>query len=349
MENEISSSPTSSVYLAPDGGPGLEKTVIRPGVGPSAGNGSCVRLRYSMRLSGTSIDQAFDSSSTRLHGILEFTIGKRRVIRAMELIAASMSVGEECEVVCSPKFAFGSEGLKRKNVPPNSTIVIHVEMVSFEGGVVEKPLSEMSASERFAKAELFKEQGNKLFKETKYEKAVSEYSNAIRLLANIFTQPMVHPENVTNINTSNIASFPTTSSDSTGDVNTPGSNVDNVRAAPALVTDRNPPDNYKSDGYQEAEVVIDATSSEKHEVAATAVPNGESEKGNDNTPDSISLSNYAVQVNEPSESQVVSLHVRTLNNLSLCCFKLGQHASAEEGATLAIRLDEKNFKGFYYR
>ncbi len=340
MESQSNIPSCYTIHLAPDGGFGLDKTVLRSGAGPPAGNGSCVRLRYSMRLSGTSLEQSFDSSSTRSSGVLEFTVGKRRVIPAMELIAASMAIGEECEVVCAPKFAFGSAGLKRKNVPPNSTIAIRVEMVSFKGGVEEKPFAEMTASERFAKAELYKEQGNKLFKETKYEKAVSEYSTAIRLLANIFTQPMVHPEKSLTSNNHDMVPVGSSNPRNMQNDGTPGSNVDNVRAAPALKTDRDQSTEETQDGYQEANIVADEAISGK-EVIDPYIENGGSPEVNGQS--------NSTEADTPSESQVVGLHVRTLNNLSLCCFKLGQHASAEEGATLAIRLDEKNFKGFYYR
>jgi len=301
-------------------------------------------------------------------------VGKRRVIPAIELIAESMCIDEICEVTCTSSYTFGRAGLKRKGIPGNSTIIIKMHLVSFKAsGHSEKSFAEMSAAERFAKAERFKECGNKLFKETKYEKAVAEYSSAIRLLANVFTQPMIRPENLKKEEEEEKEKELTKSEEESTEAPTttsptpePGSNVDNANATVVSNTDE--------EGFQEAEIVIDATGTGEPLVQTPGiVANGTLEEEGalpttttSSEPNGVVSDGAAPEINSadndndkdddeeatagsPTEAEVVSLHVRTLNNLSLCCFKLGQHASAEEGATLAIRLDEKNFKGFYYR
>lgn len=311
--------------LAPDGG--LEKTVLRAGAGEPAGMGAQVRMHYSMRYPGEEVADAFDKSSDRLRhgGELCFTVGRRKTIYAVERIAESMCEGELCDVVCSPKYTFGSYGYTRKGVKPNSTVVIRAEMLSFVSATAEKSYAEMTPKERFAKAEQFKEIGNKLFKETKYKKAVQEYSNAIRLLSNIFNQPMQRPKTT--------EPEPAT---------IPSSVVEAATANPVVDTDE--------DGFQEAEIVIDATGDDgvvTEVVSADAAPADDTPK--DASPEEPVVEEAEVVEDGLSEEEVIGLHVRTLNNLALCCFKLGEHVSAEEGATLAIRLDENNFKGYYYR
>eukprot|EP00171_Calliarthron_tuberculosum_P001651 IDg1651t1 len=285
-------------------------------------------------------------------------------------------------------------------------------MVTLDGGAEpEKPFTEMSATERFARAEHFKEIGNRLFKEHKFEKAVAEYTKTIRCIASVFHQPMQRPRDTTadaqapapkSATEKAVAPTPLTSPEADAPAPIPSSEADgapaqetNVEHSAALTSE---PTTNEADvaspsgeqvpstdvrkahavpvvlengsintattkmailddsGFQEAEVVIDATgdtpiiqtpstsvqpstTEEEHKTAAdaTAEPrdgaDGDKQDEND----------------VPTEEQVLELHVRTLNNLSLCCIKLGEHKSAEEGASLAIRMDDKNFKAFYYR
>ena len=97
-----------------------------------------------------------------------------------------MRKGEHCTVHAAAPYAFGKAGLRRKNVPPDADVVLHVEMVDFEGGEKHKSLAEMTPMERFQRAKMCKEEGNALFKEIKYEKAVVQYSQCIRYLANLY-------------------------------------------------------------------------------------------------------------------------------------------------------------------
>lgn len=376
--------------LSPDGG--LEKTVLRAGKGAPAGRGARVSLRYSMRLASAAAHDMFDSSSKRRNGLLEFTVGRGRVIPAMERIAESMALDEECEVTCAPKHAFGSAGLKRKNVPSNATIVIRAEMVGFDGGAKpQKAFSEMSASERFSRAEHFKEIGNRLFKEHKFEKAVEEYTNAIRCIAAVFHQPMERPRSVTKaastpapkpsdveaeaaelIPTSKsadadapadapVSTTEAADSSSPSSEQVPSSDVADANAVPAVLANGSGESKTEEmgtmddSGFQEAEIVVDATIDVSDPQAPTTSVEPNVVEAPMNSADTIPESPKAADGEKkeddasPTEDQVLELHVRTLNNLSLCCIKLGVHSSAEEGASLAIRMDNKNFKAFYYR
>lgn len=165
----------------------VRKTVLTEGTGEEAGRGAKVTVKYSLHLCDGDADGALiDTSDGRPTGTLTFTQGRRKVIAALDVLTQSMTLGEKCRAVADAAYAFGSKGLKRKNVPPNSDVVLHVEMMAFEGGEKKKLLADMTPRERFDQAKVCKEDGNSLFKELKYEKAMVQYSQCIRLVSNVF-------------------------------------------------------------------------------------------------------------------------------------------------------------------
>lgn len=170
----------------------LIKTILREGEGDEAGRGAKVALKYSLSLSEDS--EPFDSSETRRNGTLEFSLGKKKVIPALELLAQSMKLKEKCKAKAAAPYAFGGKGLRRKGVPPNSPIFMEVEMIRLEGGEKKKALADMTPTERFEQAKECKEAGNTFFKELKYEKALTQYSQCIRYLSNVFYKPNIAPK-----------------------------------------------------------------------------------------------------------------------------------------------------------
>lgn len=52
---------------------------------------------------------------------------------------------------------------------------------------------------------------------------------------------------------------------------------------------------------------------------------------------------------DPDEKEVKTLHVTTLNNLSLCLVKMENYRQAVEKASLALKLDPQSHKALYYR
>lgn len=165
------------------------KTILVEGTGETAGRGAKVGVRYSLRLSEEDDTEPFDSSAKRRDGVLEFTLGRAKVIPALEVVVNSMKMGEKCKARSTAPYAFGARGLKRKGVPPHADVYLEVEMVRCEGGEKKKPLADMSPKERFEEAKSCKEVGNNFFKEQKYEKALEKYGQSIRFLANVFYKP----------------------------------------------------------------------------------------------------------------------------------------------------------------
>lgn len=167
----------------------LLKSVLVEGSGEPAGRGSKVAVRYALRLSDEEGAEPFDSSAKRRDGMLEFTLGRKKVVPALELVAQSMKLGEKCKARAAAPYAFGARGLKRKGVPPNAVVFMDVELVRCEGGEKKKSLADMCPAERFEEAKSCKEVGNNFFKEQKYEKALAQYSQSIRFLSNVFYKP----------------------------------------------------------------------------------------------------------------------------------------------------------------
>lgn len=228
--------------LSEDGA--LSKTILVEGEGEEAGRGARVAVRYALYLPDEKGSTPFDSSVKRKDGILEFTLGRKKVIPALELVAQSMKLGEKCKAKAEAPYAFGSRGLKRKGVLPNSTIFMEVEMVRFEGGEKKKTLADMSPNERFEEAKTCKETGNTFFKEQKYDKALTQYTQGIRYLSNVFYKPS--------------SALPSRVDKSVGNSSTKSTSQEEV-----------PEENGKADegGFDEAQV-IDAEGQDDADVSA---------------------------------------------------------------------------------
>ncbi|CAL1592300.1 unnamed protein product [Knipowitschia caucasica] len=107
---------------------GVLKLVKREGTGqelPMIGD------KVSVHYVGTLLDGThFDSSRDREKFC--FDLGKGQVIRAWDIGVATMKVGEVCQLICKPEYAYGSAGSPPK-IPPNATLVFEIELFDFHG------------------------------------------------------------------------------------------------------------------------------------------------------------------------------------------------------------------------
>uniref|UniRef100_A0A3B4WF88 peptidylprolyl isomerase n=1 Tax=Seriola lalandi dorsalis TaxID=1841481 RepID=A0A3B4WF88_SERLL len=79
---------------------------------------------------GTLLDGThFDSSRDRGEKF-SFELGKGQVIKAWDIGVATMKVGELCQLICKPEYAYGSAGSPPK-IPPNATLVFEVSLRDF--------------------------------------------------------------------------------------------------------------------------------------------------------------------------------------------------------------------------
>lgn len=108
---------------------GVLKLVKREGTGTELPmTGDKVFVHYV----GTLLDGThFDSSRDRGEKF-SFELGKGQVIKAWDIGVATMKVGELCQLICKPEYAYGSAGSPPK-IPPNATLVFEVELFDFHG------------------------------------------------------------------------------------------------------------------------------------------------------------------------------------------------------------------------
>lgn len=158
------------VLLSEDGG--IKKVVLQEGDEPVPA-GATVHVHYTGRL--LSNGEKFDSSRDR-NEPFEFTLGAGQVIKAWDVGVASMKVGERCELICEPAYAYGETGAP-PSIPPNATLKFDVELLDYD----ENPSSEQEAVDYCFK---MKEKGNSIFKQNKesimqLQKALNCYRKAL--------------------------------------------------------------------------------------------------------------------------------------------------------------------------
>jgi len=127
---------------------------------------------------------------------LSFRLGKRSVILGLEILVATMKIGEVCAATLTPEYAFGSEGRRKRqtaiqkqtkndkhyHVPPNSVVFLEVELIELAAVTPEKSLQSLSAEEKLRKAAELKDRGNSYYKELKFILSRECYEEALRIL-----------------------------------------------------------------------------------------------------------------------------------------------------------------------
>ncbi|GJQ11372.1 hypothetical protein GpartN1_g3163.t1 [Galdieria partita] len=186
---------------------GVKKRVLKEGNGTVPQANQRVWIHYVGKLENGEI---FDSSRGRGQP-LSFRVGKRSVILGLEILVATMKVGEVCAAIFTPEYAFGSEGRKRRlatldkkdskkdrnkrhyQVPPEATVFFEVELIELAASTPEKALQSLSPEEKLKRAAELKDRGNSYYKELKFILSRECYEEALRILEYFW-----HPKNGTN-------------------------------------------------------------------------------------------------------------------------------------------------------
>ncbi|CAM6089988.1 unnamed protein product [Calypogeia fissa] len=159
---------------------GLMKKILRTGEGYEKPNdGSVVKVRYTAKLQdGTVFEKKGYESEEEL---FEFVTDEEEVIPGLDKVVSTMKKGELALITISPQYAFGDVETKRELavVPPNSTVIYELELVSF---VKEKESWDMETPEKIETSIKKKEDGNALFKVGKYNRAAKKYERAAKLI-----------------------------------------------------------------------------------------------------------------------------------------------------------------------
>ncbi|XP_059362855.1 peptidyl-prolyl cis-trans isomerase FKBP4-like [Carassius carassius] len=127
--SEGCSIPVEGEDITPKKDGGVLKMVKKEGTGTELPmTGDKVFVHYV----GTLLDGTqFDSSRDRGEKF-SFELGKGQVIKAWDIGVATMKIGEICQLICKPEYAYGAAGSPPK-IPPNATLVFQVELFEFHG------------------------------------------------------------------------------------------------------------------------------------------------------------------------------------------------------------------------
>ena len=105
-----------------------EDTVVGQGGSPSAGKRCSMHYTGWLWLDGAKGDK-FDSSLDRGQPF-EFVLGKGQVIKGWDEGILTMQAGGKRTLIIPPGMAYGDHGFPGA-IPPNSTLVFEVELLSF--------------------------------------------------------------------------------------------------------------------------------------------------------------------------------------------------------------------------
>ena len=103
----------------------MQVNIKKPGQGKTLPAGSTVRVHYTGRLEN---GQVFDSSYNQGEA-LEFRLGMGQVISCWDKGLQQLNKGAEAELVCPLEMANGSKA--HGPIPPNSTLIFDVKVVSY--------------------------------------------------------------------------------------------------------------------------------------------------------------------------------------------------------------------------
>lgn len=129
-------------------------------------------INYSGKVEGT--DEVVELGEN-----LAFQLGDLDVAQGLDMAVGLMDVGEQSEISCGPRFAYGSIGLPSKNIPADATIIYTVELVSVHE---ETDLEKKSYESRKDIGNKKRERGNFYFERQEYNSSIQLYRRALEYL-----------------------------------------------------------------------------------------------------------------------------------------------------------------------
>ncbi|XP_028415174.1 inactive peptidyl-prolyl cis-trans isomerase FKBP6-like [Dendronephthya gigantea] len=164
---------------------GVYKKVVKKGTGAVVSPGAICRLHYNSYLEYQ--DEPFDS--TRLRNRQQQMKLGESVIAGFDIALRTMRKGEISQYLFSPNYAFKEMGCPPR-IPPNTSVLFEIELVSFVDQAASDEFSEFPPEERnkasfesiHEVAQSFKETGNDLFLRNEFYQSIKKYDKGIQLL-----------------------------------------------------------------------------------------------------------------------------------------------------------------------
>lgn len=114
-------------------GSGLQFAILDQGDGEQASPGQVVEVHYTGWLEdGNSFDSSVDRGQT-----FSFALGQGMVIPGWDEGIAMLNVGDKARLIIPSDLAYGEAG--RPGIPPDSTLIFDVELISISEGAPESP------------------------------------------------------------------------------------------------------------------------------------------------------------------------------------------------------------------
>ena len=144
---------------------------------------------------------AREMNATVASGPQTFVLGAGSVLPAWDHVVPTMLVGEVCEIIVAPDFAYGDEGAEHLGVPPKMIVTFTLELLDWkEARAARETLAD---PERFATATELKFRGTEMFKKGEWAVARELYDDAAYYLSDAFLGSEVaktltsveHPDN----------------------------------------------------------------------------------------------------------------------------------------------------------
>lgn len=113
----------SSAIITYPNGLRIYKVLEGPGKYPR--DGMNIRMNYHGLLEdGTVFDSSFQREET-----FEFKLGQTQVITGMAQAVKKMRFGTQAVVIVPPSLGYGDKKERPANIPPNSTLTFHIELL----------------------------------------------------------------------------------------------------------------------------------------------------------------------------------------------------------------------------
>lgn len=161
--------------ISPKGDDGIERYVIKAGEKKKTPNDGA---HVSIHMAGKYENRVFDERD------IEFNIGEGSevgVIAGVELALEKFHQNETSRLIIQPEYAFGAEGHKQFEVPPNAVVEYEVTLKEFE----KEPESwKLDKEQSLVQAKIFKEKGTNYFKASKFSLALKMYEKSQSFMSN---------------------------------------------------------------------------------------------------------------------------------------------------------------------